>query len=99
MRKAKVLNAVLFFAVALASPLSIADDAAVGAMANIMIKLNHFPSDADKERLSEIVESFRMFGTVFDVLGCNFPESDSEGFCLCEFLAAGSEQLPGRTEP
>ena len=27
------------------------------------------------------------------------PESDSEGFCLCEFLAAGSELSPGRTEP
>ena len=26
-----------------------------------------------------------------------FPESDSEGFCLCEFLAAGSGRSPGRT--
>ncbi len=57
MRTKTVLSTMAVFIILPIAQLSMADDSAIDAMANIVISLNHFPSDADKERLSEIVES------------------------------------------
>lgn len=39
-----------------AAPLSLADGGAVKTMAKILVDLNHFPSDADKQKLEAIIE-------------------------------------------
>ena len=57
MQTKTVLSTIAVFIILSVTQLSMADDSATGAMPNIVISLNHFPSDADKERLSEIVES------------------------------------------
>jgi len=57
MRKNIVLSTLAMLAFMPLSQISFADDAAVGAMADIVINLKHFPSDADKVKLSSIAES------------------------------------------
>ena len=57
MRTNAVLSAIIFFAILPIAQLSIADDAAIGTMADIMINLKHFPSESDKQRLTAIVNS------------------------------------------
>lgn len=57
MRRNAVLSTIIVFATLPVAQLSIADDAAIGTMAEIMINLEHFPSESDKERLTEIVNS------------------------------------------
>ncbi len=56
MRKNIVLSTIAMLALMPLSQISFADDAAVGTMANIVINLKHFPSDADKAKLSSIAE-------------------------------------------
>ena len=57
MRFNTIFSVILFVAVLAVAQPSIADDAAVGEMAKIMISLKHFPSDSDKETLSKIANS------------------------------------------
>ncbi len=56
MRKNIVLSTIAMLALMPLSQISFADDAAVGTMADIVINLKHFPSDADKAKLSSIAE-------------------------------------------
>ena len=56
MRKIIVLSTIAMLALMPLSQISFADDAAVGTMADIVINLKHFPSDADKAKLSSIAE-------------------------------------------
>ena len=56
MRKNIVLTLIATLALMPLSQISFADDTAVGTMANIVINLKHFPSDADKAKLSAIAE-------------------------------------------
>ncbi len=57
MRKNTVISAIVVFTFLPVTQLAFADDSATGAMAEILISLNHFPSDSDKQRLSEIVDN------------------------------------------
>ena len=57
MRKNAVFSAIIILAILPIAQLSIADDAAIGTMADIMINLKHFPSESDKQRLTAIVDS------------------------------------------
>ena len=56
MRKNIVLSTIAMLTLMPLSQISFADDAAVGTMADIVINLKHFPSDADKAKLSSIAE-------------------------------------------
>ena len=56
MRKNILLSTIAMFVFLPLSQISFADDAAVSAMADIVINLKHFPSDADKAKLSSIAE-------------------------------------------
>ena len=57
MRTKTLISAIVVVITLSISPLSIAEDSAVGAMAEIVIKLSQFPSDADKEKLAAISAS------------------------------------------
>ena len=57
MRTNTVVSAIAVFIILPITQLALADDSAIGAMAEILISLNHFPSDSDKQRLSEIVDN------------------------------------------
>ena len=54
MRSNIVLSTIAMFALAPLCQMTFADDAAIAAMADIVINLKHFPSDADKAKLSSI---------------------------------------------
>lgn len=55
-KKSLICTLVACFVI-IAAQSSMADESAAGVMANIVIKLNHFPSDADKATLTGIIES------------------------------------------
>jgi hypothetical protein len=57
MRLNTIFSTIFLVTVLPVAQISIADDAAVGEMAKIMISLKHFPSDSDKETLSAITNS------------------------------------------
>ena len=57
MRPNTVVSAIVVFTFLPINQLALADDSAIGAMAEILISLNHFPSDSDKQRLSEIADN------------------------------------------
>lgn len=57
MRRNIVLSTVAMLVLIPLSQMTFADDAAIGTMADIVINLNHFPSDADKVKLSSIADS------------------------------------------
>ncbi len=57
MRTNAVFSAIIFIGILPIAQLSIADDTAIGTMADIMINLKHFPSESDKQRLTAIVDS------------------------------------------
>jgi len=57
MKKAILQLSLLASALFLASPFSVAAESAAATMAEILVNLNHFPSDADKDRLADIMES------------------------------------------
>ena len=54
MRSKSFLATIAFFAAMLSMPIASAGDDAVSTMAGIMISLQHFPSDADKQKLGAI---------------------------------------------
>jgi len=54
MRRHTILSAILFALILPLAQVSIADESPTGTMAEIMIKLNHFPSEADVQSLHAI---------------------------------------------
>ena len=64
MRTNTFVSAIVVFTFLPITQLALADDSAIGAMAEILIGLNHFPSDSDKQRLSEIVDNGDRFRQV-----------------------------------
>jgi hypothetical protein len=57
MKKNSLLVALTVCVVLPVSQLSMAGDSEISAMADIVINLNHFPSDVDKEKLAGIIAS------------------------------------------
>jgi hypothetical protein len=57
MRKHALSCTFLACAVLFSAPFSLAGDADVRTMAEIVLNLNHFPSDADKEKLAAIIDN------------------------------------------
>jgi hypothetical protein len=57
MRSKSCLATIAFFTAMLSMPIAWAGDDTVSTMASIMIGLQHFPSDTDKQKLSAIAES------------------------------------------
>jgi len=57
MKKGILQLSLLASALFLVSPFSLAAESAAATMAEILVNLNHFPSDADKDRLADIMES------------------------------------------
>lgn len=57
MRFNTVLSAIIIVIILPVTQLSLADETAIGTMAEIMINLKHFPSESDKQRLQAIADS------------------------------------------
>ena len=57
MRIKQALSPLVFLAALLNVSATLADEASISTMASILINLQHFPSDSDKQKLTMIAES------------------------------------------